>query len=97
MVGFKVGYAATARRYYSWLGGVDPDVRRVGIGVALMERQHRWAEEAGFELVETEVAQNNHAMQQLNERSGFVAAGIRFDQEVPRVIYRKRLAASLEN
>jgi len=28
MPGFKLGYAHTPTRYYSWLGGVDPEYRR---------------------------------------------------------------------
>ena len=31
LVGFKIGYAVTSKRYYSWLGGVIPAHRRLGI------------------------------------------------------------------
>ena len=89
LCGFKIGYAVTSRRYYSWLGGVDPDHRRKGIAAELMARQHDWAFGSGFEVIETEVLQDNHAMQQLNEACGFRASGMRFDKEVPRIIYRK--------
>ena len=89
LCGFKVGYAVTSRRYNSWLGGVDPDYRRRGIAAALMQRQHDWVFANGFEVIETEVLQENHAMQQLNEGSGFKAAGVRFDKPEARIIYRK--------
>ena len=40
-------------------------------------------------MIETEVLQSNHAMQQLNEACGFKASGIRFGKDEPRIIYRK--------
>ena len=49
------------------------------------------AGENGFEVIETEVLQPNRAMQQLNEASGFQAAGMRFDKADSRIIYRKRI------
>ncbi len=94
LVGFKLGYAATSKRYYSWLGGVHPDFRRLGIALALMERQHEWVASRGYQVIETEVSQANHGMAQLNEQVGFVPAGFRFDAERPRVIYRKYLAGA---
>jgi ribosomal protein S18 acetylase RimI-like enzyme len=40
IVGFKIGYAHSQSRYYSWLGGVKPQRRRRGIGAQMMELQH---------------------------------------------------------
>ena len=91
LCGFKIGYAVTSTRYNSWLGGVDPAYRRAGIAAALMKQQHDWIAENGFEVIETEVLQENHAMQRLNESAGFKAAGVRFDKPEARIIYRKRL------
>lgn len=90
LVGFKIGYAVTSKRYYSWLGGVIPAQRRLGIADSLMTRQHEWVFGRGYEVIETEVLKDNHAMQMLNERSGFRAAGVRFDGDPARVIYRRR-------
>ena len=91
LCGFKIGYAVTSHRYNSWLGGVDPGYRRAGIAAALMKRQHDWVVENGFDVIETEVLQENHAMQRLNESAGFKAAGVRFDKPEARVIYRKQI------
>ena len=88
--GFKLGYVVTSSRYYSWLGGVDPEYRGAGIATALMRQQHDWVFARGYTVIETEVLQENHAMQQLNERSGFRVAGMRFDKAEPRIIYRMR-------
>jgi hypothetical protein len=55
----------------------------------LMQQQLGWVFENGFEVIETEVLQPNHDMQQRNEASGFKAAGIRFGKAEARIIYRK--------
>ena len=89
MVGFKVGYAHTSSRYYSWLGGVHPDYRRMGIAHTLAKLQHQWLLGTEFRLVETEASQSNHNMCRLNEKCGFTPAGMRFDKDQPRIIYRK--------
>lgn len=88
-VAFKIGYAVTSNRYYSWLGGVASGFRRQGHAQTLMKQQHDWAFSQGFDVIGTEVLQDNHAMQMLNERSGFCAAGVRFDRDPARIIYRK--------
>ena len=56
-----------------------------------MEQQHEWVASRGYQVIETETSQVNHGMAQLNERVGFVPAGIRYDFDRPRVIYRKHL------
>jgi hypothetical protein len=94
LVGFKVGYAVTATRYHSWLGGVHPGYRQSGIAGVLMRRQHGWIASRGYQMIETEVIQSRHRRSQLNERAGFLAAGVRFDKDQPRIIYRKLLGGS---
>ena len=91
LIGFKAGYAVTSTRYYSWLGGVHPAYRQQGIAHQLMLAQHAWLAEQGFKRVETETSQTNHAMCQLNEQCGFVMIGTRFDENRPRIIFRKSL------
>ena len=90
VVGFKLGYAVTSTRYYSWLGGVHPEHQKVGIARQLMKNQHDWLRDKGFAVVETEQIQTNHRMARLNESAGFNASGIRFDSK-PRTIYRRTL------
>ena len=68
IVGYKVGYAKSQRKYYSWLGGVDPEFRRRGIASELMQRQHEWIAARGYTVVETAADQNNTAMAQVNLR-----------------------------
>ena len=76
LVAFKLGYAATPERYYSWLGGVDPRGRRQGIARRLMEAQHAWARARGYRAVETGALVDNTAMLALNLQFGFRIIGM---------------------
>jgi len=91
MIGFKAGYAATRRRYYSWLGGVDPAFRRQGIARRMMEHQHRWLDGTGYELVETHVRQENGDMIRLNLDFGFAITGMFLRSGDPNYIMQKVL------
>lgn len=89
--GFKLGYAMSETKYYSWLGGVDPLLRRRGIAGALMEAQHDWAAAQGYALVETAADQANAAMARVNLAHGFRVAGLRAEPRRTQVLYLKTL------
>lgn len=91
LVGFKVGYAVTKDRYYSWLGGVHPDFRRQGVAAQLMEAQHTWLGEAGFSAVETATTPDNRTMLALNMRHGFTVIG-NYTRDGMRVLLAKKVA-----
>lgn len=43
-VGFKVGYQSTQKSiFYSWMGGILPQYRRMGIAQRLANTQEQWA------------------------------------------------------
>ncbi|MFC4737890.1 GNAT family N-acetyltransferase [Bacillus daqingensis] len=48
LIGFKIGYRTGATTFYSWLGAVDPDRRRAGVGSALMRGQHEALRKQGY-------------------------------------------------
>ncbi|MEL6193661.1 MAG: GNAT family N-acetyltransferase [Bacteroidota bacterium] len=49
LVGFKAGYAREENGYfYSWMGGVLPDFRRLGVAKTLAEFQEKWAIDKGY-------------------------------------------------
>lgn len=49
LIGFKVGYQSdTPDRFYSWMGGVRPEFRKLGVADALADFQEKWAVEHGF-------------------------------------------------
>lgn len=75
VAGFKIGYALTPQRFYSWLGGVAPEFQRLGVASALMADQHEWCKEHGFKEVETRTTNDNPSMLILNVRHGFQVTG----------------------
>jgi GNAT superfamily N-acetyltransferase len=51
-VGFKVGYERdSAEVFYSWIGGVLDNYRRIGVATQLAEEQERWAKNHGYHKV----------------------------------------------
>jgi predicted GNAT superfamily acetyltransferase len=92
LVGFKLGYAMTESKYYSWLGGVHPGARGSGVARQLMRHQHRWLTERGCALVETATDEGNVAMARINLREGFAVCGSRSEPGRSQVLYLKRLA-----
>ena len=91
LVGFKLGYAMTESRYYSWLGGVHPAARGAGIARELMRRQHRWLRDKGCTEVETSTNQGNLAMARVNLQEGFAECGSRSVPGRVQVLYLKLL------
>lgn len=74
-VGFKLGYETTGQEFYSWLGGVAPEFRGIGIASEMMAFQHNWCRENGYERVQTKTQNRFRAMLQLNIRFGFDIVG----------------------
>ncbi|MBX3628120.1 MAG: GNAT family N-acetyltransferase [Rhizobacter sp.] len=91
LVAFKIGYAHSQSRYYSWLGGVHPDHRRQGVAVKLTELQHSWAKEQGFQAVETATDQANSPMTQANLKCGFAISGFKKKSQGIQVLFSKAL------
>lgn len=91
LVGFKMGYAHTRRRYYSWLGGVHPEFRHRAIARQMMASQHRWLADQGYTSVETSARDDNAAMIQLNLSSGFREVGSRLKDGHNNTVFEKRL------
>jgi GNAT superfamily N-acetyltransferase len=51
-VGFKVGYERdSAEVFYSWVGGVMANYRRIGVATKLADEQERWAKYHGYHKV----------------------------------------------
>ena len=95
-VGFKIGYAMTESKFYSWLGGVDPAHRAQGVASELARRQHRWTAGRGYRLVETSTDVGNHAMTRLNLRQGFAICGTRNEPRRLQVLFIKTLSPEAE-
>lgn len=95
LVGFKLGYCHRPQRFYSWLGGVHPEVRRQDLARKLMAEQHDWVSANGYPLVETQTQATNNAMLILNLQAGFTICGYETNsQDIPVVLQRKILTVT---
>lgn len=71
LVGFKIGYPYNDHTFYSWIGGVHPDHRRVGIASKLAAIQEDYARSSGYSKLRTKSMNQYRPMMILNLKSGF--------------------------
>lgn len=71
LVGYKIGYELHQTKFYSWLGGVDPEYRNHGIASTLMHQQHRHLKQHGYTSVQTKTMNKWRGMLILNIKNGF--------------------------
>lgn len=91
LMGFKLGYRRGDGLFYSWLGGVRPEMRGQGVARELMVRQHDWAAASGYTSIETRTRASNTAMIVLNLRAGFTIAGFEVDRSGIAVVTQRKL------
>jgi ribosomal protein S18 acetylase RimI-like enzyme len=93
-VGFSCGYELRPSTYYSWLYGVHPDARRLGIASQLMDAEHAWARNQGYEMVRFECYNQHRPMLLLAISVGYDIVGIRWDSRTAEnlVIFEKHLS-----
>lgn len=80
ILGYKIGYEDRNNRFYSWLGGVDPDARGQGIASELMRQQHGWCQKQGYHAIRTQTKNKWREMLILNLRHGFNIIGTYTDK-----------------
>ncbi len=92
-VGFYVGFELKPTVYFSWLFGVSPDARRMGIASQLMEAAHSWAINAGYEGMRFECHNQHRPMLHLAISQKYDIVGIRWDPDrtANLVIFEKQL------
>ncbi len=91
-VAFKLGYEIDQTEFYSWLGGVIPDYRGLGIAADLMRHQHQWCQENGYKKIQTKTQNRFRDMLLLNIRFGFEIIGMHDSNEGgPKIILEKKL------
>lgn len=71
VIGYKIGYEIENHKYYSWLGGVDSNYRKLGIASTLMAKQHQYLKEKGYTTVQTKTMNKWRNMLILNIKNGF--------------------------
>ena len=70
-VGFKVGYALDQLTFYSWMGGVMPEFRRLGIARRLAANQEQWAGQNGYRIIKLKTRNIHKRMLIFALKSGF--------------------------
>ncbi|SEG31183.1 GNAT family N-acetyltransferase [Algoriphagus boritolerans] len=94
LLGFKVGYQdPSPDTFYSWMGGVRPEFRKVGVAAALAEYQETWAMEKGFKRIYFKTRNRFPAMISLGLKRGFKIIQVirKGGVEDYRVVMRKEL------
>lgn len=66
LAGFKVGYdrRTAPQEFYSWMGGILPQFRELGIASKLAEAQEVWALEKGYTSIIFKTRNSHRAMLQ---------------------------------
>lgn len=74
VIGYKLGYPLDNQKFYSWLGGVDPNYRKRGVASRLMEIQHQHLKKNGYNVVQTKTMNKWRNMLVLNIRMDLMSS-----------------------
>ncbi len=93
-LGFIVGFELTPTTFYTWVCGVQPDARRLGIATQLMRGQEAWAKEHHYTTIRFECQNQHRPMLHVAITEGYDLVGIRWDTDTAHnvVIFEKELS-----
>ncbi len=91
VVGFKWGYALDPKTFYSWLGGVDPQWRDLGLAQEMIDHQEKWCRDQGFEKIQTKGMNQWPEMISLNLKNGYQITGIQGSGDKLKILMEKRI------
>ena len=78
-VGFWIGYELKPGMFYHWLGGVVSGLRRSGVGRQLLDAEHAWARDHGYEYIRCECLNHQREFIHFAIDAGYDVVGIRWD------------------
>ncbi len=91
-VGFKIGYERDQNEFYSWLGGVLPEYRGLGVARELMLTQHEWCRKQGYSKISTKTQNRFQSMLILNIKNGFeIISTDPTDKDGMKILMEKKL------
>ena len=92
-VGFFLGFELKPSVYFSWLFGVLPEFRRVGVASQLMDAVHHWTAEHGYASIRLECQNQHRPIMHMAIAQGYDITGIRWDPDRGHnlVIFEKSL------
>ncbi|MGF1859522.1 N-acetyltransferase family protein [Photobacterium profundum] len=76
LVGVKIGYCLSESTFYSWIGGVAPAGRRMGVAQALLDAQEAWAAEQGYQEIKVKSRNCFPSMLRLLMRNSYLIEDI---------------------
>lgn len=76
---FLCGYGLRPTTFYSWLCGVLPDARRMGVARQLFDAEQAWAAEHDYEMMRLECNNQSRPALQLAIAHKYDIVGIRWD------------------
>ena len=72
-IGFKIGYDRFKNSsFYSWMGGVLPKFRRMGVAYSLANSQEKWAAENEFRSISLKTRKKHDEMIAFSLNRGFI-------------------------
>jgi len=94
LAGFKVGYDKFGNTsFYTWMGGVLPKFRKMGVAKALADFQEQYAIEEGFDSVILKTRNRHKNMLHFALKSGFEIIEVepRVESSENRILLKKQL------
>ncbi|MGE6650329.1 GNAT family N-acetyltransferase [Shewanella colwelliana] len=76
LAGFKLGYSEKTGQFYSWLGGILPDFRQLGLAKTLLVDQEAWGKDNGISHIEVKTYNRFATMLQMLIRQGYQIAAL---------------------
>lgn len=92
-VGFMLGMELKPSVFFSWLVGVLPDARRMGVASQLLLAAEEWARERDYLAIRFETSNAHRAMLHFGVAAGYDIIGLRWDVDRSEnlVIFEKRI------
>ncbi|WP_341501289.1 GNAT family N-acetyltransferase [Gallaecimonas sp. GXIMD4217] len=72
---YKLGYRLDEGVFYSWLGGVLPPWRRLGLAQRLLDAQESWARRHGYQRIEVKSTPEFPTMLAFLAKNGYRSQG----------------------
>lgn len=93
-IAFSLGFELKPATWFSWLIGVLPDFRRMGIASQLLSAEHAWARDHEYAMLRYECHNRHRAMLHLALQTEYEIMGVRWDpdRQENMVLFEKSLA-----
>ena len=95
IAGYKLGYAIDNANFYSWIGGVAQDFRKLGIAETLLKTQEQWVQAKQYHYLTVKTQNRYNAMLSMLIKHQYQI--IEIDQNYPDSSdYKMRLVKRLQ-